>query len=281
MIKTLKLNLFWRELVLFGLTQVLGIVVAERYLFGLAGSSLRAPEVAFKFSGADWILSALVVALFVWAVLNKHRASRIIFKVFFWLVIIGGAQIIFSVWFPPLCALLMTIGLIVLMLKSRSVLIQNLAVLLAMAGMGVVLGLSISPLIAVWGLLILSFYDIIAVYVTKHMVKMAKGMAESGAVFGFIVPFEWSGFREHVKKAKREKFMILGSGDIALPLVMAVSAMSISVAHAWIVALFSMIGLFLTHLLFVNQSQRRPMAALPPIAMMAIVGYLVALILPF
>ncbi len=266
---------------MFGLTQALGIVVAGRYLFNSVGSSGALPEVAFKFTVTDGAFSALVIALFVWAILNKHRASRIIFKLFFWLVIIGGAQIVFSVFLSPLSALLLTVLLVVLMVKVRSVLMQNFAVLLAMAGMGAVLGLSISPLIAVWALLILSFYDIIAVYVTKHMVKMAQGMAESGAIFGFIVPLKWSRFREHVKKIKPGKFMILGSGDITLPLVMAVSAISISMAHAWIVALFSMGGLFLTHLLFVNQTQRRPMAALPPIAMMAIVGYLVALLLPF
>lgn len=265
---------------MFGLTQVLGIVVAGQYLFNSVSSSADFPKVAFKFTVTDWAFSMLAIALLVWAILNKHRASRIIFKIFFWLVIIGGAQIIFSVWFSPFLALLLTILLIILMIKARSVLIQNGAVLLAMAGMGVVLGLSISPLIAVLALLILSFYDIIAVYVTKHMVKMAQGMAESGAVFGFIIPFEFSGFREHIKKVKREKFMILGSGDITLPLVMAISAMSVSIRHAWLVALFSMGGLFITHLLFVNQSQRRPMAALPPIAMMAILGYLVALILP-
>ena len=73
--------------------------------------------------------------------------------------------------------------------------------------------------------------------------------------------------------------MILGSGDIGLPLMFAASLVSTSLWAAVVVALFSVIGLFVTHVLFLNQQQRRPMAALPPIATMAIIGYLVALML--
>jgi len=48
--------------------------------------------------------------------------------------------------------------------------------------------------------------------------------------------------------------------------------------QAVITSLFSLIGLFITHLIFVNQKSRRPMAALPPIATLTIIGYLVSLI---
>lgn len=280
MAKSLKLNLFWRELILFGLTQILGIIAARRYLSVLGDSALAAPDISFKFTSTDFIFSALAISFFLWAILKRSQASRMVFKIFFWVVLIGGAQIVLSAWFSPLSSLLIIGLLMALMVKARSILVQNFLVLLAIAGVGLVLGLSITPLMAVWVLLIFSFYDIIAVYVTKHMVKMAQGMAEAGAVFGFIIPMEWSGFHEHVSKIKKEKMMILGSGDIALPLILATSLMRVSIAHSWVTTLFAMGGLFITHLLFVSQRQRRPMAALPPIAMMAIVGYLVALILP-
>ena len=70
--------------------------------------------------------------------------------------------------------------------------------------------------------------------------------------------------------------MILGSGDIGLPVVLASSVARYSLNAAIIVAVFSLAGLFFTHLIFVNQRERKPMAALPPIATMSIVGYLVA-----
>ena len=72
-----------------------------------------------------------------------------------------------------------------------------------------------------------------------------------------------------------EGFMILGSGDVALPLVLAASLVRTSLTQASVVAVFSLLGLILTHLIFTNQATRRPMAALPPIAAMSIIGYLV------
>ena len=73
--------------------------------------------------------------------------------------------------------------------------------------------------------------------------------------------------------------MILGSGDIGLPVVLASSVAGYSLDDAIIVAIFSLAGLFLTHLIFVNQRERKPMAALPPIATMSIIGYLVSLLM--
>ena len=72
--------------------------------------------------------------------------------------------------------------------------------------------------------------------------------------------------------------MILGSGDIGLPLVFVSSVAATSISRAIIVAVFVVAGLFLTHLIFVNQKERKPMAALPPIATMTIIGYLISLI---
>ena len=70
--------------------------------------------------------------------------------------------------------------------------------------------------------------------------------------------------------------MILGSGDIALPLILIISVARASFWQAIVVAGFSLLGLLVTHLIFVNQKVRRPMAALPPIAALSIIGYLLA-----
>ena len=70
--------------------------------------------------------------------------------------------------------------------------------------------------------------------------------------------------------------MILGSGDVILPLLLAASLVRISVSQAAVVVVFACLGLLITNLLFTSQKTRRPMAALPPIAAMSIIGYLVA-----
>ena len=117
-------------------------------------------------------------------------------------------------------------------------------------------------------LAVFSVYDIIAVYKTKHMVKMARDMMEAGAIFGLIIA---------TKKPK--DFMILGSGDILLPLILSATVAAYSILGAVIISLFAAAGLFVTHLLFSNQKRRKPMAALPPIATLSIIGYLVFLLI--
>ena len=70
--------------------------------------------------------------------------------------------------------------------------------------------------------------------------------------------------------------MILGSGDVGLPLVLVSSVALISIKQGIIISLFALGGLFLTHLMFVNQKARKPMAALPPIATLTVIGYLIS-----
>ena len=152
--------------------------------------------------------------------------------------------------------------------------------MLGIAGISSIFGSAISPGMAVVLLVALSFYDILAVYWTKHMVYLARGMIESGAIFGFIIPFNVRDVfyrKTDVKQKVGEKFMILGSGDVGLPLVLVSSIVAVSIKQAVVVSLFALGGLFLTHLIFINQGVKgRPMAALPPIATMTIIGYLIS-----
>lgn len=149
--------------------------------------------------------------------------------------------------------------------------------IMTFAGIGAVIGLSFTPETVIILLVALSFYDIIAVYKTKHMVALAENMIKSRAIFGFVIPIAPSGFGEKmVRVVPGEQFMILGSGDVILPLLLSSSLVRVSLTASIIVAAFSAAGLFLMHLIFINQKIRRPMAALPPIALTAILGYLVA-----
>lgn len=271
----LRLKLFFKEGLLFAATLAVGIFTAYRY--SLMPDAVQLPEIRFTFW--DALLLIAIILFFVFAPKYK-RVARFSFRFFLIFIVFAGTQIIagavVSAPWDLLAALLMTLVFIFF----RSVLVHNIGVVLGIAGIASILGLAISPTTALVLLVLLSFYDIISVYVTKHMVAMARNMIESGAPFGFIIPSEGASFlkpRHEAQARIGEQFMILGSGDVGLPLILACSLVGLYVSEAVIVAAFSFIGLFLTHLIFINQEVRKPMAALPPIATMAIVGYLVAL----
>jgi len=150
---------------------------------------------------------------------------------------------------------------------------------MGIAGAGAVLGIAIKPTTVVFLLVCFSIYDFIAVYKTKHMVKMAKEMIESEAVLGIIVPKTIFGLNSALKEAdpRQGKTLVLGAGDIVFPLIFASSLVPKGIYPALIVSIFSLIGLFTGFLIFKSKRIRRPMPALPPIAFFSIIGYLITL----
>lgn len=274
-----KLELFWKELLLFGLTLALGIFAAGN-LFEKGPVLIQQGEFQLK----DFITLAIFIIVLL-LLRRKKKALGFIYKAFLILIIISGSQIIFGSFLSFPWEAILTLVVLTAFLFYRNVFTHNIAIIIGIAGVGAVIGLGITPKIGVFLLVLLSFYDVIAVYKTKHMVQLARGMVESGAIFGFVIPSSVSGFFSHRDEAmskidsERDGFMILGSGDIGLPLIMVCSLVPISFSSAVVVAIFSVIGLFITHFLFVNQGQRKPMAALPPIATMTIIGYLITVVI--
>src|SRR3989344_4551758 len=158
--------------------------------------------------------------------------------------------------------------------------LHDAVMILTLPGIAVLIGLSLQPWFAVLILIIMSVYDYIAVYKTKHMIKMAKAMIAGRAIFAMIFPEEFRNFKSKINEAHPgQGFMMLGTGDFVFPLIMAASAMTVSYKSAWIVLGFSIFGLLLMHLLFISQRVRRPMPALPPLAGFAILGFITSLLL--
>ncbi|HYU65051.1 MAG TPA: presenilin family intramembrane aspartyl protease [Candidatus Paceibacterota bacterium] len=274
----LRSEILLKELLLFFLTLGSAIFVAYRTVFNF--NKERAVVQPIEFSWATILVFIGSFAILSLIMSRFPKLAGVILRIFFLLIIFAGIQISLASILPVPWDLLLALGIIAIMYLWPSVGIHNFAIILSLAGIAAILGLSITPLIGLFILVGLSAYDIIAVYWTGHMVKMAKAMVSSGSVFGFLIPQRWEGFlarRSNIKIG--EELMILGSGDVALPAIFASSLVSRSLIDALVVTLFAAGGLFITHLLFVNQPQRRAMAALPPIATMSIIGYAITLLL--
>lgn len=258
----------------FGLTQALGIYAAWRFL---PGAIITEPIGWSGFSWIDFLVLVLFVVIFFVFVAKFKRAGAVFFRVLLSLLIFSGSQAISGIWFGPSISGVLALAITVLFWFLQNIIMQNIAMVLTLAGIGAVLGLSLLPMTVIYILVIFSFYDIAAVYKTGHMVKLAEAMIRSRAIFGFVIPEPGQTARRKISSvAPGQGFMILGSGDVIFPLLLSASLIRISIFQSIIVAVFAAGGLFLMHLIFSNQQTRRPMAALPPIALMAIIGYLVA-----
>lgn len=273
-----QFSIFIKEAILFGFTLALGLYTAYKYMFYLGGL----PESkSLSFTATDIIVLIIFFGA-IFFISRYKKAAKISFKLFLILVVFSGSQAVFGALISSPWDLLLAAILTIIFSVGGNVLMHNIGISLGIAGISAILGLSISAELGLALLVLLSIYDIIAVYVTKHMVAMARSMVEGGAIFGFLIPFEFKGFfygKGQAREGIGQNFMILGSGDIGLPLVFAASLVKTSISSAIVVAAFSVVGLFVTHLLFMNQRQRRAMAALPPIATMTIIGYLITVVI--
>ena len=198
-------------------------------------------------------------------------------RLFFILALFAGTTTTLGFFVSDIWAIILALVIIAIYLLKQQVWLHDLVLILTLSGIIALLGASLSPYTVAVLLVVMSIYDYVAVYKTKHMVRMAKAMIAGRAIFAMIFPEHFKGFFERIGQAHPgEGFMMLGTGDFVFPLIMAVSAFSISSTAAWIVFGFSLMGLLITHILFVSQKVRRPMPALPPLAAAAILGFLVS-----
>ncbi len=273
-----NLKKYWKvfliESLLFLLVISLGVVGTIKRLKIL--SSLEIDLDYISISGFLIQFSIITLFLFLFSrFVKKENHKGALFKLLFILAIFSGGVFIFNLWLSDIISLVLIGLLILLWSKKRNVFIHNLCVMLGIAGTISITGLSIKPITVVFLLVLFSIYDFIAVYKTKHMVKMAKSMIQSGAILGFIIPHQFSFFNKKIDSIDKDWAFVLGGGDIAFPLLLVCSLIPSSISDALIVALFSLFGLFLSFYIFINQKKKKPIPALPPIALLSVIGYLI------
>lgn len=271
-------NLFLKEALMFGATLVLGLFVAHYYVLLLPVTEIIQPS---TITIGDLTGFALIL-LVIWLVSRTPQLASWMFWIFISVIVLFGTQVVIASVAPFPADIIGSLLVLMIFIIVHNVIVHDVAIALAVAGISAAIGTIITPMVGILVLVSMSFYDIIAVYKTKHMVRMAESMIRSGAVFGFIIPSNFRLFmasRHETKTRIGKDFMILGSGDIGLPLIFASSLVRQSLSEAIIVAGFAMLGLLLTHILFVSQEKRQPMAALPPIATMTLIGYAVVLLI--
>jgi len=265
---------FW-EAVLFSLTLGLGIVTAFKINKILEIQKITLPQI----SSGKFIFYFLIATLFVLLLsylIKFKRGKGIIFKILFVFAVSFGGLLSLEVWLSEPISLIVIVSLILWWWKFPSVFNHNILIILGIAGVGSILGLRLTPEIIIGLLIIFSIYDFIAVYKTKHMVKIAKEMIESKAVLALIIPSSFRDFRGSLGEVRPGgKFLILGGGDIIFSLLFCVSLVPQGILSPLIVAFFSLIGLFTGFLFFISQKTRQPIPALPPIALFSILGYLI------
>lgn len=267
-----KIVLLAEELLLFLLVFSLGIYFSWRLNLMTVAGTVAVEELSWSGALIYFLLATLAILF-----LLKFRGGKRILMFFYVLALWGGLEIVLSFWLNNFLSVMAAILLLVIRKFYQKIWLHNLIMVLVLSGIGGSFGNSLNPWTAVLILFILSVYDVVAVYGTKHMVAMAKGLMERGVIIALIIPekiLKWKADLSEIKVG--QDFVIMGGGDFALPLILAAAAANFNILNALIVSLFSFVGVIITHFIFVRPQKPTPIPALPPIALLGIAGFFIS-----
>jgi len=186
------------------------------------------------------------------------------------------------------------LALMLVIAKYKRPGLRNLTAMIASVGVGLVLGLSFSFLAGVIFMIILAAYDFIAVFITKHMIALGNMAIEKNLSFLVMVneveafPLsslsaaqrrEYESSKKEIKKHNSSMFgklvgedmvpfsarTALGTGDLAMPLMLAVAAYKVNLNFILSLTIIvgGLFGLVIT--MFILRRYKRALPAIPPI----------------
>lgn len=265
--------------------------------YGMEPPSEIKPQDAFSSMVIAILIATLAILLF-----TKIKA-RLLIRIWFFAVVILSIGITLNAFFlkiflagpTQLLAFIIAIPLAVYKIFERNLLIHNLTELLIYPGIAAVF----VPLLNIWFalalLILISIYDIYAVWHAKFMQKLAMFQIKELNFFtGFFVPYiskkqykKIKKLRAVMKKERDKKKLkeiklkvnlaILGGGDITFPLIFAGTLLTTSTfLHASLISIFSTISLLL---LFIFAKRGKFYPAMPFITLGCITGWLVSFLI--
>jgi len=274
-----QLRIIGFESGIFLLTQALALFVGIQMLGSLAMQGVAHEEVMIQSTGMGigMFLAALLASTIFMILLIKYLDSRLLFQLMFgWLVFVGSF-IVFQYTIGNPWAMTFAVFVVILRFLKPLVLLQNIAMILAIAGVAAQLGLVFSTITLVIVLIIASVYDYIAVFKTKHMITLFEGLLEHNVPFTVLIPDQGNMFQRmdadvHKRTERGREFYLLGTGDIAFPAIFAIAVLARYTPQIAVITIAgSLVGLLLDHYLLMKL--QRPIPALPTIAGCTLIAF--------
>ncbi|MEK6820390.1 MAG: presenilin family intramembrane aspartyl protease [Nanoarchaeota archaeon] len=282
---------------MFIVTQLIGLAVINAYTSKELPYGFQPPEMKPEVSFSSIIISFIIAIILIF-LLMRIRATFFLRLWFFLVVVVALAITMNAVFlnfnFPYLNYLPVILALPLAFYKvfKRNLIVHNLTELLIYPGIAAVF----VPILNLWAivllLLLISVYDIYAVWHAGFMQKMAMFQINQLKVFaGFFVPYlsykqiaqmkklKASGGKKQKGKKIRVSLAILGGGDVVFPIIMAgVVLRTLGLAQALIISVFATLALFF---LFMAAKKGKSYPAMPFLTAGCLAGLVLAFLLSF
>ena len=261
-----KTQVFSQLIILFIITQFLGLFVGYQIILTGQQQGIITSDPNDVVNAVGLIVYILVFTAILLIIMKYYKGFGL-FKGLEALVIFGTGLTVFSIFVDYRIAIVLTIILILSRIAFKeNIMLRNVSSIIASVGAGALIGTALGLIPVVTFVVLLSIYDYIAVFKTKHMVTLAKGITKKNLSFTFAMPTKQHTFE-------------LGTGDIVIPLTFAVSVLGItSLKFAFPINFISpiliLLGSLIALLFTIDYSSKnigKALPALPPQAVTMIV----------
>ncbi|MBN1897113.1 MAG: hypothetical protein JW789_05355 [Candidatus Aenigmarchaeota archaeon] len=231
------------------------------------------PEIS-GFASLLYILFGVLVGTGIVMLFVRFGQFRL-WKGMYFMAIWLASSVTLGVFMGSAVAMAIALILAVLELFRTNIYIHNLTEVFIYPGIAILF----APLFNLFWvsvlLVIISVYDMFAVWKSGHMIKLAKFQTSSKAFAGFVIPYGKEKIHKAIPKGTSGKggmrTAILGGGDIAFPLLFAGVVMewlvtgaglikSVALAQSLLVSLMAAVALFI---LFMKAEKDKFYPAMP------------------
>jgi presenilin-like A22 family membrane protease len=248
-------------------TALLVIIFLIHQLFGIFIISNSKTDLSTQYSNQElspesiFLPFLLIIASLVFIALSRFR--RII-KYWHIIALVLCGFITLSEIIEPIQALILSVLIMIIKKSANDQYFDNLSELLIYPSIAIILLPMLNMLSAIMLLAVISIYDILAVYFSKHMILLAKTQMNENIFSGIKINYE-------------DESAIIGGGDIAFSMLLAcVILRDFGLFSSIITAIASSMGLLI--LLLIAQ-KKKFYPAMPFLTISSIIGFLFSALL--
>jgi len=293
---TLKITIILVSL--FLLAQVVGLATINKYIKVkiVEGKPViehadtiigKQPTIKEKSYSAIPIIIAILIGTALIFLLIKFKLGRF-WKTWFFLSVWITLAISFDVYIARIVAVIIAFILAFIKTFKPNVIVHNFTEIFIYTGITVIILPFLDIISSFMLLFLISIYDMIAVWKSKHMIKLAKFQTKSKVFAGLLLQYKTKKKKTaKVKEVKvKEKSAILGGGDIAFPLIFSAAVMEhlilkgVTKTNAFletsIITLFVSVSLTI---LFLKGKKDTFYPAMPFLSLGCLIGYIIIVLI--
>ena len=281
-------------ILLFVVAQIVGLFITSEYInvsqgkveFSQLPLGIERPQMSAQ-SSLIYILVGVLLGTLILFVLIKFKAFML-WKFWYAIALILTLTISFKAFFNEYVSFIVSFILTLIRVKKPNIYINNTIEIFLYGGIAAIFVDLFDLKTAFLLLVLISIYDMIAVWKSKHMIKLAKFQTKSRLFAGFSLNPNQNLSNDNVKisTSSKKKYAILGGGDIAFPLLFAGTLMKNLIVNGMskeLAFLYSLIPVATTtialFMLFYFAKEKKFYPAMPFLSIGSFIGALVVLII--